>query len=89
MKRNLILLLLIVSATFSNYAQRIIDKLDRGVVVVNKGSNQLFISWRYFATDPTDISFNIYRQVGTATPTLLNSTPITGATNYLWTLTCK
>ncbi|MFT3751799.1 MAG: autotransporter-associated beta strand repeat-containing protein [Paludibacter sp.] len=87
MKKLTLLIFLTLITLFSLHAQRKMETLDRGVVVVNKGGNQLFISWRYFATDPDNISFNIYRQVGSATPTLLNATPITGATNYLWTLT--
>lgn len=87
MKKITFLILLFLLTFTSLNAQRIWEKMDRGVVVVNKGSNQLFISWRFFATDPDNIAFNLYRQVGSATPTLLNTTPITGATNYVWTVT--
>lgn len=87
MKKLTFLTLISIASIFTLNAQRIVDKMDRGVVVVNKGSNKLFISWRFFATDPENIAFNLYRQVGAGTPTLLNSTPITGATNYLWTVT--
>jgi autotransporter-associated beta strand repeat len=91
MKLNLnrLLIAIVIAVLFpfvSTLAQRISDKMDRGVVVVNKGSNQLFISWRFFATDPDEISFNLYRQVGSNTPVKLNTTPISGATNYLWTV---
>ncbi|PXV65885.1 hypothetical protein CLV62_10658 [Dysgonomonas alginatilytica] len=37
------------------------EKLNRGLVVVKKDSNTNFLSWRYFSSDPMDISFNIYR----------------------------
>lgn len=87
MKKTILFLFFALLATSILNAQRITEKLDRGVLVVNKGGNQLLISWRYFATDPEDISFNIYRQIGIATPVKLNAEPITGATNYLWTVT--
>jgi autotransporter-associated beta strand protein len=87
--RNLLIgvVFLFFAGVYHASAQRSMEKLDRGVVAVNKGSNQLFISWRFLATDPDDIAFNLYRQIGTGTATLLNSTPITGATNYVWTVT--
>lgn len=86
MKKFTLLILISFISMLTLQAQRIVDRMDRGVVVVNKGSNQLFISWRFFATDPEDIAFNLYRQVGSATPLLLNTTPITGATNFVWSV---
>jgi rhamnogalacturonan endolyase len=56
---------------------RQMEYLDRGVVAVNV-SNGVFISWRLFGTDPSNIAFNLYRS-----GTKLNSLPITGATNYV------
>jgi hypothetical protein len=44
--------------------------LDRGVIAITSGKGA-FISWRLLGTDPSDVSFNLYRQVGTATPTLV------------------
>ena len=51
-------------------AQRQMEYLDRGVVALNKGNNQLYVSWRFLATDPDNIAFNVYRAPvygGTAT----------------------
>ncbi len=56
---------------------RQMEKLDRGVVAV-KVNNGVFISWRMFGTDPDNIAFNLYRN-----GTKVNSSPITGATNYV------
>lgn len=56
--------------------------LARGVIATNQGSGRVFVSWRYFGTDPADIAFNLYRQTGTSAPLKLNASPITGATNY-------
>ncbi|WP_240670320.1 cellulose binding domain-containing protein [Actinoplanes solisilvae] len=53
------------------------EALDRGVISVRSGSANL-VSWRWLATDPSGIAFNVYR--GT---TRLTASPITGSTNYL------
>ncbi|WP_425444675.1 rhamnogalacturonan lyase [Streptomyces phaeoluteigriseus] len=55
---------------------RQVEKLDRGVVSVYTGSGNL-VSWRWLGTDPNDVSFNVYRA-----GTKVNSTPVTGSTNY-------
>ncbi|GGN87637.1 rhamnogalacturonan lyase [Streptomyces albiflavescens] len=55
---------------------RQVEALDRGVVSVHTDSGNL-VSWRWLGTDPNDVSFNVYRA-----GTKVNSTPITGSTNY-------
>ncbi|WP_419707261.1 carbohydrate-binding protein [Promicromonospora sp. NFX87] len=54
-----------------------VEDLTRGVTVVPSGSGNL-VSWRLLGTDAQNVGFNVYRD-----GTKLNSTPITGATNYL------
>ncbi|WP_055588224.1 rhamnogalacturonan lyase family protein [Streptacidiphilus griseoplanus] len=56
---------------------RQVEKLDRGVVSVRSGSGNL-VSWRWLGTDPDNVAFNVYRG-----STRLNSSPLTGATDYL------
>ncbi|MGW7645680.1 rhamnogalacturonan lyase [Streptomyces bobili] len=55
---------------------RQVEKLDRGVVSVHTDSGNL-ISWRWLGTDPNDVSFNVYRA-----GTKVNSTPVSGSTNF-------
>ncbi|TLS41101.1 rhamnogalacturonan lyase [Streptomyces montanus] len=55
---------------------RQVEKLDRGVVSVHTDSGNL-VSWRWLGTDPNNVSFNVYRA-----GTKVNSTPISGSTNY-------
>ncbi|MDA3882912.1 MAG: hypothetical protein PF481_06485 [Bacteroidales bacterium] len=59
------------------FAQRNMEKLDRGLVAVQT-NNGIFLSWRMFGTDSRDIAFNIYRN-----GTKVNNSPITGATNMI------
>jgi rhamnogalacturonan endolyase len=57
------------------------ERLDRGVVAAKIGSsNNAFISWRLFATDPAGVAFNVYRNSETAP---VNPNPLDAAhTNY-------
>ncbi|MDG4858002.1 rhamnogalacturonan lyase [Streptomyces sp. T-3] len=55
---------------------RQVERLDRGLSSVHTSSGNL-VSWRWLATDPNDVAFNVYRGA-----TKLNSSPITGSTNY-------
>ncbi|MFB9234963.1 cellulose binding domain-containing protein [Plantactinospora siamensis] len=54
-----------------------LEKLDRGLVSVRSGAGNL-VSWRLLGTEVSGVSFNLYRG-----STRVNSSPITGATNYL------
>ena len=58
-------------------AQRKMEKLDRGVVAVRNSSSDYFVSWRYLATDPEDIQFNLYAKKTGGSFTKLNATPLT------------
>jgi hypothetical protein len=53
------------------------ESLNRGLVSVRSGSGNL-VSWRWLASDPNDVGFNVYRG-----GTKLTATPITNSTNYL------
>ena len=57
-------------------AQRVMEKINRGLIAVKVAQGQ-YLSWRLLGTEPQDIGFNVYKG-----STLLNSTPITGATLY-------
>lgn len=54
------------------------EYLNRGVVASRINTSQVLVSWRLLGTDPSGISFNVY-----SSGTKLNSSPITGSTNYL------
>ncbi|MFF4501778.1 rhamnogalacturonan lyase [Streptomyces sp. NPDC001401] len=53
-----------------------VEELDRGLVSVHTDSGNL-VSWRWLGTDPDTASFNVYRA-----GTKVNSTPVTGSTNF-------
>ena len=55
-----------------------VEKLDRGLVAVRTSANEVYIGWRLFGTDPSNIAFNVYRN-----GTKINADPITNSTNYI------
>ena len=55
---------------------RQMEHLNRGVVRVNQSGGN-FVSWRLLGTDPSNVSFNVYRN-----GTKVTSSPITNSTNY-------
>src|SRR5881296_874932 len=65
------------------HAQRQMEKLGRGVVVLHSATSQAYIGWRLFATDPTDIGFNVYRSASGGAGVKLNSAVITNTTDFL------
>src|ERR1044071_9625082 len=62
-------------------ATHMMEYLDRGVIAVRTSATDVFISWRVLGTDPTDVSFNLYRTTGAGAPVLLSGSPFTGGTN--------
>jgi rhamnogalacturonan endolyase len=65
-----------LSVTATVQAQRLMEKLGRGVVVVRTNSTTVFLSWRLLGTEAETTLFNIYRN-----GIKINSTPV-NATNY-------
>lgn len=65
------------------HAQRQMENLGRGVVALHSATSQAYVSWRLFATDPSDIGFNIYRSANGAAGVKLNASVITNTTDYL------
>ena len=54
------------------------ERLNRGLVAVRTNLNQVYLSWRLFGTDPSDIAFVVYRGKTKITPV-----PLTDRTNLV------
>jgi rhamnogalacturonan endolyase len=67
----------------SSTGPSLMENLGRGVVAVRSTTTEAFVSWRVLGTDPPDIAFNLYRSTGGGAPTLLNPSPINGATFFV------
>lgn len=79
LKIKLSLFLFVFLVCFSpSYSQKQMENLDRGVLAVRTKSDEVLISWRIFASEFKNTSYNIYR--GTKK---LNNKPLTGASNFI------
>src|SRR5262245_23694370 len=67
----------------SSTGPSLMENLGRGVVAVRSTTTEVFVSWRVLGIDPPDIAFNLYRSTGGGAPTLLNPSPINGATFFV------
>ncbi len=65
------------------FAQRQMEKLDRGMVAMRQGIDSVYVGWRLLGTEPDDIAFNLYRKTGNKAPIKLNTKPISQSTNYV------
>lgn len=91
MKRFCFLLTFLVSLPICLQAQRIQQKLGRGVVVTNRtggrsvtsnGGQGYLVSWRKLAEEPEGTTYNLYRRTSSTSEfTKVNATPLT-KTNY-------
>lgn len=66
---------------------RQVERLDRGVVVLRRATSEVYVGWRMLGSDPTDVSFNVYRSANGGAPVKLNGSPISNSTNYIDTTT--
>lgn len=82
LKYTLLLLISLVTAQ-TLMAQRMMEKLNRGVVAMRTGADSVYVGWRMLGTEPRAIAFNLYRATGNGTPVKLNAKPITESTNFV------
>ena len=68
---------------FAANAQRQMEKLGRGLIVLRTSSTQTYIGWRLLGNDPSDVGFNLYRAANAGVPVKLNSLPLTNTTDYV------
>jgi len=79
---RLIFIICCVLISIRGNAQRIVQDLDRGVVAIHSETAKAFVSWRLFATEPSNTGFNLYRSSGGGTPVKLNTAVLTAGTNF-------
>ncbi|TDE16652.1 rhamnogalacturonan lyase [Dyadobacter psychrotolerans] len=78
MKRITLIAFICIASFGKISAQKQLEKLNRGITAVKTADNAVYIGWRLLATDPADISFNIY-----SGKKKLNNTPVTSSTNFV------
>jgi len=82
-RRHLAVLIILFCAIAPAFAQRQMERLGRGVVVLHSATSQAYIGWRLLATDSTEIGFNLYRSANGAAAVKLNSSALTNTTDFL------
>ena len=87
MNKLLILLSILLSVAMNANAQRVTDKLDRGLVAV-KTTNGVYVSWRIQSDEYYDVTYNLYRNGSLIAENLTTSnyTDATGTTSNTYTV---
>ncbi len=75
MKKLFILFFLLISVC--SFAQRQMENLDRGLIAQKVTGKGMYVNWRITGQEWYGTSYNLYRD-----GILVNTTPITGASNY-------
>lgn len=86
MKKYLLLVTFLVGvAPGTVYVQaQLSENIDRGVIGLTIDGTHAYIGWRLLKSDPSDISFNVYRKEGGSTEFVkVNNEKITTATNFI------
>ena len=81
-KKLSILLLFLFGISGQIYAQRTVEKLNRGLVAMRLNTNQVYVGWRMLGTEPTDVSYNLY-----CNDVKLAGSPSTTSTNFTHDIT--
>ena len=88
MKKLFILLTFAMLALTSVQAQRVTDKLDRGLVAM-KVTNGVYLSWRILGEEYYDVTYNVYRngtKINSEPLTVSNFTDASGSTSSQYTV---
>ncbi|MDZ4686936.1 MAG: rhamnogalacturonan lyase [Planctomycetaceae bacterium] len=75
--------LLLMVLTASAEGQRVLERLDRGLIAVPRTEGGVFLSWRWLGDDPRDVAFHVYRQTGAADAVRLTAQPLAHVTMHV------
>lgn len=64
-------------------AQRVEERLSRGLLALPIANNRVYIGWRLLANDPKDIAFHVYRRSGGAQAVRLTDQPLSKTTDFV------
>jgi rhamnogalacturonan endolyase len=76
--KSIALFSLILMSQNTLFAQRKMEKLDRGVVAIRTSPTAVYVGWRLLGNDTDGVTFNVYRGA-----TKINATPIAATTNIV------
>ncbi len=81
-KKIILLAFSLWSSTVTCFAQKQVEHLSRGLVALQYDERHVFLSWRLLASDPQNLSFDVYRQQTGKAKQKLNNLPIKDVTNF-------
>ena len=64
-------------------AERVREKLDRGLIVRPLEDGKVYLGWRLLDSDPREVAFNVYRKAGDGEPVKLNERPVAKTTDLV------
>lgn len=64
-------------------AERIDEKLDRGLIVLPVDGGKVYLGWRLLKEDATGTAFNVYRATAAGEPVKLNNEPLRTTTDFV------
>ncbi len=71
MKRIVLLAALLLCVALQGWAQRVTDKLDRGLIAMKSGTG-VYLSWRVLGEEYYDVTYHVYRDGNKITDTPVN-----------------
>ena len=63
-------------------AERVKERLDRGLIARTEADQRIYLSWRLLETDAAGVAFNVYRRAG-ETVEKVNSHPVRETTDLV------
>lgn len=76
---------ILLASSVPSFGQKVTEKIDRGLVALTVGKQQIYVGWRLLRDDPVGVAFNIYRRESGLSGDFekINRDPITTSTNYI------
>lgn len=81
-QKIIFLLVFLFGISSQLFAQRNVEKLNRGLVAIRLSTSQVYVGWRMLGTEPTDVSYNLYYNNVKVT-----GSPFTTTTNFTHDIT--
>jgi len=72
----------LVLAGVCGAAERVREKMDRGLIARPADKGAVYVGWRLLESDAPDVAFNLYRRTEGGQPVRLNAEPIRRTTDY-------
>ena len=82
-------LLCVALAASAAAAERVRERLDRGLVAMPMAGGKVYLSWRLLDADPQEIAFDVYRRRAKAPAEKINAEPIRTTTDVTDTTAAK